>query len=88
MFVVFNRFLLNLLKINVMNSININLSFQQLAETVRQLSPADKIKLNEVIWSENTAIPAEHQKLVLDRMNKAKQKPEMMLDWNEALKTL
>jgi hypothetical protein len=86
--VVFNRFLINLLKINVMNSININSSFQQLAEAVRQLSPADKLKLNEVIWSENTIIPSEHQKLVLDRMNKAKQKPEMMLDWNEALKTL
>jgi hypothetical protein len=71
-----------------MNSISINLSFQQLAEVVRQLSPSDKIKLNEVIWSENIAVPTEHQKLVLDRMNKAKQKPEMMLDWNEALKTL
>jgi hypothetical protein len=71
-----------------MNGININLSFQQLAEAVRQLSPADKIKLNEVIWSENTAIPSEHQKLVLDRITQSKQKPEMMLDWNEALKTL
>ena len=71
-----------------MNSININLSFQQLAEVVRQLSPADKMKLNEVIWSENTAIPSEHQKLVLDRITQSKQKPEMMLDWDKALKTL
>ncbi len=71
-----------------MNSININLSFQQLADVVKQLSPAEKLKLNEVIWSENIVIPTEHQKLVLDRMNKAKQKPETMLDWDKALKML
>jgi hypothetical protein len=33
-----------------------------------------------VILRENIAVPAEHQKLVFDRLNKAKQKPEMMLD--------
>ncbi|MDZ7934726.1 MAG: hypothetical protein U5M51_07150 [Emticicia sp.] len=71
-----------------MNSISINLSFQQIAEVVRQLSPAEKLKLNEVIWSENTVIPTEHQKLVLGRIKTSKQKPEMMLDWEEALKTL
>ena len=61
----------------------IKMSFQQLVEVVNQLSPIDKIKLNEVIWSDNTTIPIEHQKFVLDRITKSKQKPEMMLDWDE-----
>ena len=71
-----------------MNSVSINLSFQQLAEVVKQLSPTDKIKLNEVIWGDNAIIPTKHQKLVSGRIAKSKQKPDMMLDWNEALKTI
>lgn len=68
--------------------LNINLSFQQLVAVVKQLSPTEKLKLNEVIWNENTVISAEHQKLVLNRIKKAKQKPDTMLDWDDASKTL
>ncbi|MBZ4043374.1 addiction module protein [Flavobacterium hibisci] len=31
-------------------------------------------------------IPAEHQKIVLDRMDKAKSNPERLLDWEEVSK--
>ncbi len=68
--------------------LNINLSFQQLVDVVKQLSPDEKLKLNEVIWSENMDIPIEHQRLVLDRIEKVKQNPERMLDWTEASKKL
>lgn len=68
--------------------ININLSFQQLAEVVRQLSPTEKLKLNDVIWNAETDIPVEHQKLVLDRIEKSKKDPSLMLDWDEASKTI
>jgi hypothetical protein len=68
--------------------LNINLSFKQLVAVVKQLSPTEKLKLNEIIWNENTAIPAEHKKLVLNRIKKAKQKPNSMLDWEAASKTL
>lgn len=68
--------------------LNINLSFKQLVDVVKQLSPDEKLKLNEAIWSEDVEIPHEHQKLVLDRIQKARQKPERMLDWDKASKKL
>ena len=69
-------------------------NYKILANKLMSLKPKIVIEcinstdINDVIWRENTAIPAEHQKLVLDRMNKAKQKPEMMLDWSEAITKL
>jgi hypothetical protein len=76
--------------LNIMNSLqlNVSLNFEQLLEVVKQLSPTEKIKLNEFIWNENIDIPIEHQKLVLDRIQKSKANPSRMLDWDEASKTL
>jgi hypothetical protein len=73
-----------------MNSLqlNVNLNFQQLLEVVKQLSPTEKVKLNEFIWNDNFDIPVEHQKIVLDRIKKSKTNPSRMLDWDEASKTL
>ena len=73
-----------------MNSLHlkINLSFQQLIDVVRQLSPSEKLLLNDAIWDERMEIPKEHQKLVLERKQKSKQNPERMLNWEEASKTL
>lgn len=73
-----------------MNSlhINVNLSFQQLIDVVKQLSPAEKLKLSDVIWSEHTDVPTEHQSLVLNRKQQTKKNPDQMLDWDEASKTL
>ncbi len=73
-----------------MNSLqlNVNLNFQQLLEVVKQLSPAEKVKLNEFIWNENFDIPVEHQKIVLGRIKKSKANPSRLLDWDEASKIL
>ncbi len=68
--------------------LNINLSFQQLIDVVKQLSPSEKLILNDVIWDERMEIPEEHQKLVLERKQKSKQNPERMLDWDKASKSL
>ena len=68
--------------------LNINLTFQQLIDVVKQLSPAEKLKLNDAIWDEQMEIPIEHQKLVLDRIVKSKSHPERMHDWDDALKNL
>ncbi|MBN8653291.1 MAG: addiction module protein [Cytophagales bacterium] len=68
--------------------LHINLSFQQLLDVVQQLSPDEKIKLNEFLWSENSPIPEEHQKLVLDRIAKAKNNPKRLEDWDLAVKKL
>lgn len=37
---------------------------------------------------ESLDIPEAHQKLVLDRFDKARENPERLLDWDEAKKTL
>ena len=68
--------------------VNINLSIQQLVDVVKQLSPDEKLILNEAIWSEGLEIPQEHQKLVMDRIKNARQNPDRMLDWDEASKKL
>ncbi len=68
--------------------LNINLSVNQLVEAVKQLSPKDRLKINDAIWSDNIEIPAEHQEIVLDRIAKAKSNPERLLDWDEVSKNL
>ncbi len=73
-----------------MNSINVNidLSVKQLVKAIKQLSPREKLLLNDVLWNESMEIPAEHQALVLGRIQKAKQNPNRLVDWDEASKRL
>ncbi len=68
--------------------LNVNLNFQQLVDTIKQLSPKEKLKISDAIWESNMDIPGEHQTLVLDRVKKARQNPARLLDWDEASKTL
>lgn len=68
--------------------VNVSLSFQQLLDIVKQLSPTEKVKLNEFIWNENMDIPTEHQSLVLERIQQSNADPSKMLDWDEASKKL
>lgn len=68
--------------------LNNNMSFQQLLDVVKKLSSAEKLQLNDAIWDETMQIPAEHKKIVGERMAKTKQNPKRMLDWNAASKTL
>lgn len=68
--------------------LNIDLSVNQLIEAVKQLSPKDRLKINDAIWNDNIEIPIEHQKIVLSRMAKAKSNPERLLDWDEVSKNL
>ena len=66
--------------------LNINLTLNQLMEAVKQLSPKDKLKINDAIWSDEMEIPIEHQKIVMDRISKSKTNPERLLDWDEVSK--
>jgi hypothetical protein len=68
--------------------IKIQINFQQIVEAVKQLSPKEKLKLNELIWNDNSAIPMEHQELVNERISEARKKPETLLDWDEVSKHL
>jgi len=73
-----------------MNTIqlNINLTFNQLLEAVKQLSPNEKLMLNNVIWDESMEILLEQQALVLQRKQDSQENPDNMLDWKSASKTL
>ena len=71
-----------------MNTIQVNIDFKQLADIVKQLSPSEKLKLNDIIWTEQIEIPVEQQKLVLSRVRKSKEHPERLLDWDKVSKTL
>jgi hypothetical protein len=64
------------------------LTFNQLLEAIKQLSPKEKLILNDAIWDENMEIPLEQQTLVLQRKRDAEENPDNMLDWDEASKTL
>jgi len=66
--------------------LNVNFSFQQLVDVVKQLSPSEKLKLSDVIWNESIDIPVEHQKLVSERVKESKKNPKRMLDWETASK--
>ena len=68
--------------------LNIDLSVSQSTEAVKQLSPKDRLKVNDAIWNVDMEIPAKHQRIVLDRMAKAKLNPKRLLDWDEVSKTL
>lgn len=68
--------------------LNINLNVNQLVEAVKQLSPKERLKVNDAIWNEDMLIPVEHQRIVLERMTKVKSNPERLLEWDKVSKTL
>lgn len=68
--------------------VSIKVNFQQIIDAVKQLSNTEKLKLNEIIWEDDIDIPVETQRLVLNRIEYAREYPETMLDWDEASKKL
>ncbi len=70
--------------LKIPNQFNLN----EILEAIKQLSPKDRLKINDVIWNEETEIPIEHQKLVLNRITKSKKNPERLLIWEDVVKDL
>lgn len=68
--------------------IAIELSFGQLKEAVKKLSPAEKLELSDTIWAEDITIPVEHQNIVNERVKEYQANPEILLDWSVASKKL
>ncbi|MDP3467572.1 MAG: hypothetical protein Q8S11_04525 [Daejeonella sp.] len=64
------------------------LSFTQLLDAVRKLSPSEKLELNEMIWKEDISIPVEHQKLVYERIKTARSNSQVLHDWDAVSKKL
>ena len=68
--------------------IAVELSPRQLMDAVRQLSPSEKLELNEMIWKDDVSIPLEHQAIVNERIKKSKANPGFLQDWEIASKKL
>ena len=57
-------------------------------DAVKQLSPAEKLELNEMIWKDDVDITMEHQTLVNERIKRSKANPELIQDWETSIKKL
>ena len=67
--------------------LNISLSFKQVVDIVKQLSPSEKQMLSEVLWIEqdidDIVIPEEHKQIVRERIKKYENSPDSYLSWND-----
>lgn len=67
--------------------LNIPLSFKQVVDLVKQLSPSEKQELSEVLWAEQNiddiTIPEEHKQIVRERIKKYENSPDSYLAWND-----
>lgn len=67
--------------------LNIPLSFNQVVEIVKQLSPSEKLQLREVLdiakSSEDVSMPEEHKQIVRERIKKYENNPDSYLQWNK-----
>jgi len=67
--------------------INISLSFKQVIDIVKQLSPVEKQQLSEVLWTEQNideiVIPEKQKQLVRERIKKYEESTNSYLSWND-----
>ncbi|HOE25700.1 MAG TPA: addiction module protein [Bacteroidales bacterium] len=67
--------------------LNISLSFKQVVDIVKQLSPSEKQMLSELLWMEqdidDIVIPEEHKQIVRERIKKYENSPDSYLSWND-----
>ena len=54
----------------------------KLISEMKKLSPDAKLRLSEAIWSEDIEIPQSHQEIVAERIERSKQNPEKMKEWD------
>ncbi|MCK9208633.1 MAG: addiction module protein [Salinivirgaceae bacterium] len=67
--------------------LNVPLSFKQVIDIVKQLSPIEKQQLSEVLWTEQSVgdmiIPEEHKQVVRQRIKKYENQPNSYLSWDD-----
>jgi Putative addiction module component len=67
--------------------LKVPLSFNQLIDIVRQLSPKEKQELSNVLWDETREeeinIPEGHKKIVRQRLKRMEEQPESCLTWED-----
>jgi len=78
-------------KVNMMGIQHIQMdapiSFMQVVDIVRQLSPTDKQKLGKILLNEQNiddlVIPEEHKLTVRERIKKYENSPDCYLSWDD-----
>lgn len=71
--------------------LNVPLSFNQVLDIVRQLTPKEKIELKEMLKNELQEIddiPEEHKNIVRERLKASQENPSRLLNWDEAKRKL
>ena len=67
--------------------LKVPLSFDQIIDIVRQLSPKEKQQLSSVLWDEikekDIYILEDHKKIVKQRLKRMEEKPETSLSWED-----
>ena len=67
--------------------LKVPLSFNQLIDVVRQLSPKEKQELSNVLWDEireeEINIPEGNKKIVRQRLKQMEEHPENCLSWED-----
>jgi len=67
--------------------LNVPVSFRQVVDIVKQLSPSEKQQLGEVLWDEQNVddivIPEEHKMIVRERIKKYENSPDSYLSWDD-----
>jgi len=67
--------------------LNIPLSFKQVVDIVKQLSPFEKQQLSEILRTEqdveDVEISEKHKQIVRERIKKYENSPESYLSWND-----
>lgn len=68
--------------------LNVPLTFDQVVDIVRQLSPKQKLKLKEVLQEaqdmDEYDVPEEHKNIVRERMKASQANPSRLLKWEDA----
>ena len=66
--------------------LNAPISFRQVVDIVKQLSPSEKQQLGEILWAERNiddiVIPEEHRQIVRERIKKYENNPGSYLSWD------
>jgi len=67
--------------------LNVPVSFEQVIDLVKQLSPAEKQQLSEVLLTEQSTddieIPEDQKEIVRERIKKYEDMPGSYFTWNE-----
>jgi hypothetical protein len=67
--------------------LTVPLSFDQLIDIVRQLSPQEKQQLSSVLWDEakeeEITVPEGHKKIVRQRLKRMESHPESSITWED-----